>query len=65
MKEDQLPDCYVEANDKHYVCYVIEYDDYENLDITERYVKVIDGYDIVEVEKKCLICGQTDIYYPV
>lgn len=60
MKEDQLPDCYVQANDNHYVCYVMEYDDEEHMDIDERYVG-----NMVEVIKTCRICGQTDIYYPV
>jgi hypothetical protein len=38
MKEDQLPDCYVQANDNHYVCYVMEYDDEEHMDIDEKYL---------------------------
>ena len=60
MKEDQLPDCYVEANDNHFVCYVMEYDDEEHMDYEERYVG-----NMVEVIKTCRICGQTDVYYPV
>ena len=59
MKENQLPDCYVEANDNHFVCYVMEYDDEEHMDYEERYVG-----NMVEVIKTCRICGQTDIYYP-
>ena len=61
MKDDQLPDCYVQANDDYYVCYVIEYDDEEQMDIDERYVDGC-GY---EVTKRCRICGQCDVYYPV
>ena len=60
MKENQLPDCYVEANDNHFVCYVMEYDDEEHMDYEERYIG-----NMVEVIKTCRICGQTDIYYPV
>ena len=60
MKDDQLPDCYVQANDDYYICYVMEYDDIEHQDYDERYV---DG--IVEVTKRCRICGQCDVYYPV
>jgi len=60
MKEDQLPKCYVEANDNHFVCYVMEYDDQEHMDYEERYVG-----NMVEVIKTCRICGQTDIYYPL
>ena len=60
MKEDQLPDCYVQANDDYYVCYVIEYDDEEHMDIDER---ELDG--IIEVTRRCRICGQCDVFYPV
>ena len=60
MKEDQLPDCYVQANDEYYVCYVIEYDDHEHMDIVEN---ELDG--IIELIKRCRICGQCDVYYPV
>lgn len=58
MKDDQLPSCHVQANDDHYVCYVIEYDDEEHMDIEER---EIDG--LIEVVKCCRICGQCDVYY--
>ena len=60
MKPDQLPSCYVQANDDYYVCYVIEYDDEENMDIDERWIG-----NLVEVIKTCRICGQCDVYYPV
>ena len=60
MKEDQLPDCYIQANDDYYVCYVIEYDDQEHMDIDERWIG-----NLVEVTKRCRICGQCDVYYPV
>lgn len=65
MKEDQLPDCYVQANDEYYVCYVIEYDDEEHMDIEERILHK--GYDaeILEITKRCRICGQCDVYYPL
>jgi len=60
MKDDQLPECYIEANDNHYVCYVMEYEVEEEIDYDER---VID--DIIEVIKTCRICGQRDVYYPL
>jgi len=60
MKPDQLPSCYVQANDDYYVCYVMEYDDEENMDIDERWIG-----NLVEVKKTCRICGQCDVYYPV
>ena len=60
MKDDQLPACYVQANDNHYVCYVMEYEVEEEIDYEER---VID--DIIEVIKTCRICGQRDVYYPL
>jgi len=60
MKDDQLPDCYIQANDDHYVCYVMEYEVEEEIDYDER---VID--DIIEVIKTCRICGQRDVYYPL
>mgnify|MGYP007072069984 FL=1 len=61
MKDDQLPDCYVQANDDYYVCYVIEYDDEEHMDIDEKYL----DNGLLEVTKRCRICGQCDVYYPV
>ena len=60
MKEDQLPDCYVQANDDYYVCYVMEYDDEEHMDVFED---ELDG--IIEVTRRCRICGQCDVYYPL
>ena len=60
MKEDQLPACYVQANDNHWICYVMEYEVEEEIDYEER---VID--DIIEVIKTCRICGQRDVYYPL
>ncbi len=60
MKDDQLPACYIQANDNHYVCYVMEYEVEEEIDYDER---VID--DIFEVIKTCRICGQRDVYYPL
>ena len=60
MKDDQLPKCYIQANDDHYVCYVMEYEVEEEIDYDER---VID--DIIEVIKTCRICGQRDVYYPL
>ena len=60
MKDDQLPECYIQANDNHYVCYVMEYEVEEEIDYDER---VID--DIIEVIKTCRICGQRDVYYPL
>lgn len=60
MKNDQLPDCYVQANDDYYVCYVIEYDDHEHMDVDEQWIG-----NLVEVTKRCRICGQCDVYYPL
>lgn len=60
MKDDQLPACYIQANDNHYVCYVMEYEVEEEIDYVER---VLD--DIIEVIKTCRICGQRDVYYPL
>ena len=62
MKEDQLPDCYVQANDDYYVCYVIEYDDQEHMDIEEREHP---GFEmmVIELIKTCRICGQSDVSY--
>ena len=60
MKDDQLPACYIQANDNHYVCYVMEYEVEEEIDYDER---VID--DVFEVIKTCRICGQRDVYYPL
>lgn len=58
MKDDQLPECYIQANDNHYVCYVMEYEVEEEIDYEERYIG-----NLVEVIKTCRICGQSDIYY--
>ena len=60
MKDDQLPDCYVQANDDYYVCYVMEYNDHEHMDIEERILG-----EILEIIRRCRICGQCDVYYPV
>jgi len=42
------------------VCYVIEYNDEEHMDIDERYHN-----GILEVLRTCRICGECDVYYPV
>lgn len=60
MKEDQLPACYVQANDNYWICYVIEYEVEEHMDMEEHYHE-----GILEVMIQCRICGQTDVYYPV
>jgi len=60
MKPDQLPDCHIDENDGHFICYVMVYDAEEHQDIDEREV---DG--ILEVTKTCRICGERDVYYPV
>jgi len=60
MKDDQLPACYIQANDNHYVCYVMEYEVEEEIDYDERLID-----DILEVIKTCRICGQRDVYYPL
>ena len=41
MKDDQLPACYVQANDNHYVCYVMEYEVEEEIDYEERVIEDI------------------------
>ena len=65
MKDDQLPACYVQANDNHWICYVMEYEVEEEIDYEERVLH--EGFDaeILEVIKTCRICGQTDVYYPL
>ncbi len=60
MKDDQLPACYVQANDNHWICYVMEYEVEEEIDYDERVIN-----DIIEVIKTCRICGQRDVYYPL
>ena len=64
MKEDQTPECWVEANDGYQVCYVMEYRDEENM-FVEVIDKELDGYIITEVTRTCRICGLTDVSYPV
>lgn len=65
MKPDQYPECYVEANDGHWICYVMEYKVYDMIDVEENYKHV--GYDaeILEVIETCRICGQCDVHYPL
>jgi len=71
MKEDQVPECWVEANDGYQVCYVIEYDDEEHQDIDERMVFIEwdastdENKYVLERVTTCRICGQTDVCYPV
>jgi len=64
MKDDQLPECYVEANDNHFVCYVFEYSDEENMYV-EYNSKMIDDFEVEEVVRTCKFCGQQDVSYPV
>lgn len=64
MKDDQLPECYVEANDNHFVCYVFEYSDEENMYV-EYNSKMIDEFEVEEVVRTCKFCGQQDVSYPV
>jgi hypothetical protein len=64
MKDDQLPECYVEANDNHFVCYVFEYSDEENMYV-EYNSKFIDDFEVEEVVRTCKFCGQQDVSYPV
>ena len=63
MKPDEYPECYVEANDNHWICYVIEYRAEEFLDY-EELEHEIDGIIFLEVIQTCRICGQQDVYYP-
>ena len=64
MKDDQLPECYVEANDNHFVCYVFEYSDEDNMYV-EYNSKMIDDFEVEEVVRTCKFCGQQDVSYPV
>ena len=36
MKPDEHPKCYVEANDGHWICYVMEYKGYDMIDVEEN-----------------------------
>jgi hypothetical protein len=62
---NEYPDCWVQDEDGVWICYVMEHDDHEHLDFDERILHK--GYDaeIVEVTKRCRICGEMDIYYPL
>ena len=60
MKPDQLPECHIDENDGHFICYVMLYNDEEHQDIEIRYK---DGFE--EVITTCRICGEQDICYPV
>lgn len=60
MKPDQLPECQIEENDRHFICYVMTYDDEENMYVDVRY---IDGFE--EVIKTCKFCGEQDVSYPI
>jgi len=64
MKPNQLPECHIDENDNHFVCYVLLYDDEQHQEIVHLY-KSINGMEVEEVIKTCLICGEQDIYYPV
>jgi len=61
MKPDQLPECQIEENDRHYICYVMEYNDEENMYVDERYVEGC-GYEVI---KTCKFCGEQDVSYPI
>jgi hypothetical protein len=60
MKPDQLPQCQIEENDRHYICYVMTYNDEEHMFNETRWV---DG--IMEVIKTCMFCGERDVSYLV
>ena len=62
MKPDEYPDCYIEANDNYWLCYVMEYDDEEHMDIEEREHPAF-GIPVIELIKTCRICGQCDVSY--
>ena len=64
MKKDQVPECWIEANDGYQVCYVMEYGDEENMFIEEN-ERYIDDYLVIEVVRTCRMCGSTDVSYPV
>ena len=64
MKKDQLPECYVEANDGHFICYVMEYSDEHHMHVEINHTWIGD-YQVEEVIRTCNICGQTDVSYPV
>ena len=64
MKPDKLPECYVEANDNHWICYVMEYSDEENMYVHYN-DKYLDDLLIEEVVRTCKFCGEQDVSYPV
>ena len=53
-------DCWTQIDEGEWVCYVMYFDDHEHLDFDEQYLGLL-----VEVTKRCRICGETDIYYPL
>ena len=61
---NEYPDCWVQDEDGVWICYVMEHDDHEHLDFDEQYLDHAE-FIVVEVTKRCRICGETDIYYPL
>ena len=55
------PDCWTQVDEYEWACYVMYFDDQEHLDFDE----VILTNGLIEVTKRCRICGQTDVYYPM
>lgn len=58
MKPDQLPNCQIDENDGHFICYVMTYNDEEHMHTDTRW---IDG--VMEVIKSCVFCGERDVSY--
>tara|TARA_R100000655_G_scaffold94087_1_gene135487 strand:+ start:334 stop:576 length:243 start_codon:yes stop_codon:yes gene_type:complete len=65
MKEDQVPNCWVQMEDGEWICYVMENKDPEFLDIEENWKHVGFDAEILEVIETCRICGQCDVHYPL
>jgi len=60
MKPDQLPECQIDENDGHFICYVMLYNVDEHIHIDVRYK---DGFE--ERIETCKFCGEQDVSYPI
>lgn len=61
---NEYPDCWVQDEDGVWICYVMEHDDHEHLDFQEFYLDDAE-FVVLEVTKRCRICGESDVYYPL
>ena len=71
MKPDQLPECQIEENDRHFICYVMTYNDEENMYVDER-MKFLhwdattdENIYVLERIETCKFCGEQDVSYPI